>query len=952
MAEYLSPDVYIEELPSRLKAIEGTSTSTAAFVGRARRGTVPGYVWPGSGTPNLPFTPTSGFVLTADPAPVLVTSFADFQRQFGPPWPLPTPSDPSDYGYLGWAVRAFFANGGKRVYIARIVDPLVFDQQGKVISGDTPSTLRVAQGSVYRLLRSAAKGNDAVFFTSTRGLNQSDQLTFFRHSDGSQALGAAAAPAVALGAALTAPFALQNDDELTVTPTPPGTAVSAKIVAQPATVSTSGAVPFAIPDGATLKLRVGPASGPAQMIIFSASDKFVPITANNATLDQVVAVLSFYASGLKVSKTASAVVLETEEQGTDARLEIIGGTAVTPLFGSPPSLATGSGNVPDAAHVTIKQLENLLSSPDFKVDDGGFGRVRFSTTQTGAAVSIKLDEVPAGSGLLQRLGFGAVPTVTSTGSDAISGTVTIASYDLQSNSITLVNPLPGALDVNDAYALLVGSPPNSGAGPKFIARSPGAWSAGLTIAITNADRAPTQVTGPVAKDSSNLPVQSVAGLYIGAVIEVDHNSASRSIHQITDINASTRVITIDPPLPNPPLTVVVNPATDKPAWVRALEVDMTVTDTTGAAPTEVYRGLSWNQDPNFADLRRHYAWAINARSRLVSVQPPAVGSPGVDQISGSEGNTLTTQPTTPDGFPMKSDTIGSETFNYDDQTWIGFDNGPGDRSGIQSLIDLTEARIIATPGITTSGVQAELIDQCELLRFRFAILDGELDPAGGSITSILTHRNLYDTSFAAYYQPWATVTVDGQNRYLPPSGYLAGIYARVDDATGPWKAPANEPVLNVIGLKTYFTTGEQDILNPRGVNLIRRFDIGGIRVWGARTLSSDPDVKYTNVRRALILFESSIAEGTRWVVFESNTPDTWSRVTNSVSAFLLTQWRNGALFGRRPEEAFFVRCDETTMTADDILNGRLICLIGVAIVRPAEFVVFRIEQITTFGATS
>jgi phage tail sheath protein FI len=267
------------------------------------------------------------------------------------------------------------------------------------------------------------------------------------------------------------------------------------------------------------------------------------------------------------------------------------------------------------------------------------------------------------------------------------------------------------------------------------------------------------------------------------------------------------------------------------------------------------------------------------------------------------------------------------------------------------LVDLTDASIIAAPGKTSAEIQLALIAQCELLRYRFAILDGERDPAGGSVTSILAHRSLYDTSFAAYYQPWITLPLDGQNRQLPPSGFLAGIYARVDDARGVWKAPANESVFDATGLRTYFVTGEQDILNPVGVNLVRRFDQGGIRVWGARTVSSDPDIKYINVRRTLIFFEASIDRGTQRFVFEPNTPDTWSRVTNSVSAFLLTQWRQGALFGRKPEEAFFVRCDETTMTSDDILNGRLICVVGVAIVRPAEFVIFRIQQIVNFGAT-
>jgi phage tail sheath protein FI len=937
MAEYLSPDVYIEEPPSSLQAIESVSTSTAAFVGRARRGTVPGYVWPGSGTPNLPFTPTGGFVLTPDPAPVLVTSFADFQRQFGPPWPIPLPGDPTDYGYLGWAAKAFFDNGGKRVYIARIVDP-----------GDTPSTVRASQGVVYRLLRSASAGDGTsvrpLFFTSTRGLNVNDTLTFKRHSDGTNPLGSPDTPAIVVGTSGTSPFALLDGDQLSVTTNTPVAVASVTIVAKPASVKTTGTVPFNIPDGATLELRVGPATAPVQVIIFSSTDPNFPITAGAATLNQVQAVLSAYTSGLNISQQANEIVLESVVHGTNARIEVVGGSAAAatalnlPLGpASPPA----GNSFPDASQVTTAQLAGLLTSANFTVDEAQ-GHLRFTTAAAGGGVTIQVSE--GVSGVLQRLGFGTVSSVKATGAAATPSTVQIASYDLQSNSIVLTTPLTGPLDVNDVSATV--SAPSSGTGPKFLARTPGSWSGGLTIAIANSDRAATQVTGPVASGASNVPVQSVAGLYVGAVIEVDHNGASRSIHQITSINSSTRVITIDPLLGSP-LKVVVNPATDKPAWVRALEVDITVTDTTGAAPTEVYRGMAWNQDPNFADLRRHYAWSINARSRLVWVQPPGVGS-----LSGSEGNTLTSQPTTSDGFPVIPDTLGTESFNYDDQTYIGADNGPGARSGIQSFLDLSEARIIAAPGNSSQTVQVELIDQCELLRFRFAILDGELDPAGGSITSILTHRSLYDTSYASYYQPWLAVTVDGQTRYLPPSGYLAGIYARVDDAQGPWKAPANEPVLNVIGLKTYFTSGEQDLLNPRGVNLIREFDVGGIRVWGARTLSSDPNLVYVNVRRALILFEASIAEGTRNFVFASNTPDTWSRVTNSVSAFLLTQWRNGALFGTKPEQAFFVRCDETTMTSDDILNGRMITVVGVAIVRPAEFVIFRVQQITDFGAST
>jgi hypothetical protein len=290
----------------------------------------------------------------------------------------------------------------------------------------------------------------------------------------------------------------------------------------------------------------------------------------------------------------------------------------------------------------------------------------------------------------------------------------------------------------------------------------------------------------------------------------------------------------------------------------------------------------------------------------------------------------------PDGLPQ---------FSPDgDPAFIGEDLGPGRRTGIQAFTEIPGINIVAAPGRTGATVQLALIAHCEQMRYRFALLDGEPDPR--SVNDVQSHRSLYDTSYAAYYAPWIGQNIDGRIRWLPPSGFIAGIYARVDNERGVWKAPANEAVRNAFRLRKPYSTGDQEVLNPQGVNLIRQFDIGGIRVWGARTLSSNAEVRYVNVRRTLLYLEASIERGTQWVVFEPNTPETWSRVTSSLRSFLRTQWREGALFGGSEGEAFFVRCDATTMTADDVLNGRLICQIGVAIVRPAEFVIFRIEQLT------
>jgi phage tail sheath protein FI len=170
----------------------------------------------------------------------------------------------------------------------------------------------------------------------------------------------------------------------------------------------------------------------------------------------------------------------------------------------------------------------------------------------------------------------------------------------------------------------------------------------------------------------------------------------------------------------------------------------------------------------------------------------------------------------------------------------------------------------------------------------------------------------------------------------------------VDDQRGVHKAPANEVLGGIVDLETIVNKGEQEILNPEPVNInvLRDFrhNSRGLRVWGARCITSDPSWKYINVRRLFIFIEKSIEEGTQWAVFEPNNDELWARVSQSVSNFLTRVWRTGALLGIKPEEAFFVKCDRTTMTQDDLDNGRLIMIVGIAPTKPAEFVIIRIGQ--------
>ncbi len=292
-----------------------------------------------------------------------------------------------------------------------------------------------------------------------------------------------------------------------------------------------------------------------------------------------------------------------------------------------------------------------------------------------------------------------------------------------------------------------------------------------------------------------------------------------------------------------------------------------------------------------------------------------------------------------------------------DVDYVGADNGPGNRTGLQAFNEIDEINIVCVPGVTSEAVQQAMITHCEGLKDRFCILDPEreadLDTVQAQKEKVVSERG-----YAALYFPWfktAIETTETQNNttkvkliqdYVPPSGYVAGIYARTDMERGVHKAPANEIIRGALELKVSLTKGEQEILNPKGINCLRAFPGRGIRVWGARTTASDALWKYVNVRRLFLYLEESIEEGTQWVVFEPNDEKLWARIKQSITEFLYRVWKDGALMGSTPEEAFFVKCDRTTMTQDDIDNGRLICLIGVAPVKPAEFVIFRIAQWT------
>ena len=284
-----------------------------------------------------------------------------------------------------------------------------------------------------------------------------------------------------------------------------------------------------------------------------------------------------------------------------------------------------------------------------------------------------------------------------------------------------------------------------------------------------------------------------------------------------------------------------------------------------------------------------------------------------------------------------------------------------ERTGFGGLAAVDDVTMICVPDLMAAhqagridgegvkAVQSGMIAHCELMGDRLAILDPLPGLSPQQVRDWRVNEAGYDSKFAALYWPWVKVfdPVSGSPVLVPPSGHMAGVWARNDATRGVHKAPANEIVRGTIGIATVITRGEHDMLNPVGVNCIRAFPGRGTRIWGARTLSSDPAWRYINVRRLYNYVESSLMTGTQWVVFEPNDKDLWQRLIRTIRSFLYRVWMDGALFGDTAEQAFYVKCDDETNPSEFIEVGQLTCEIGLAVVKPAEFVVFRLAQLPT-----
>jgi phage tail sheath protein FI len=1054
MPEYLAPAVYVEEIDTGSKPIEGVSTSTAGAVGVTERGPVG--------------------------VPILVTSWGDYRRWFGD---FLAEDLYGEHRFLPHAVEGFFTNGGRRLYVTRV---LARDAASQAATGLFRHQSDDA-GAV--LLTRAAASASSVLLVGTGApfpvaLNDWVRVGAGSDAEYRQATGAPAGATTALVSRIpfqrTHAVAAANVEHAPFPGGPPP--VTGKLVgAHPAGsgwVTVSGATGAYLVDRVLQVAAPGPPLANEELHYIRTA---IDLGSSNWRLELETPLQFDHPNNEDASMLAALVVAPTTGLNRvavpgDSTLIVVTNAGFT-TAGDLVRLVVGTrGEVRRIGAIHAVRLGAPLGRA------AAAGALIEHVTRADTGTLRTLDEpVPAGAMAVavdDRQGFqpGQVIRVGAPGDPDVEyavirelpgqlppgpvdpgrvvlgaplrrphGGVSLASRQIvmrqtisnQPQAGTLVHPVAsGQVDVLVSAALLPGAPgptdlvrltasgeeqyvrvgahvarpvqqltfitplllPHAAPQPlvvrqpllEVVALDPGVWGNRLRVA---ARREPTPlVRSRIRSDASGIQdpthirLDSAAGAEPGTVLSLA-DVAGGPIDTPFKIVAIDRqngyLLTLDTALPA---------AAALGSAIVSLEVALGVYLLRQPDPAQPSRNAQLLDSEVFRDLSLDPRHSRYIHRVIGTTWTP--GAPGdvdddgrplrrADRRSEGESAYLRVRDVAQD-LPEPARTTALQSIRLgpeflvdvlpdgrreaarrvlaggDDQTaaltdadYVGLDDpDPERRTGLNALGNIDEISIVTAPGRMGAAMQDALIAHCERLRYRFAILDA-FGPPADSLADVQAQRQQFDTKYAALYHPWLLIphpfplTPGPAPDYpVPSAGHVLGIYARTDIERGVHKAPANEVVRGIVGLQRLLTKGEHDILNayPVNVNVIRDFrpDNRGIRVFGARVITSDSDWKYVNVRRLLIFIEASIDRGLQWVVFEPNAEPLWARVRRSITNFLTLVWRNGALEGTKIEEAFFVRCDRTTMTQTDIDSGRLICVVGVAPVKPAEFVIVRI----------
>jgi phage tail sheath protein FI len=1053
MPEYLAPAVYVEEIDTGNKPIEGVSTSTAGMIGVTERG-------------------PSG-------VPILVTSYGEYVRWFGERL---NRADFGDHCYLPHAIDGFFTNGGKRVYITRVE-----------ATGATRASFELhdhggADSASTLLLRAARSG------TGTGNTGDTPIYVLDINSPGASAL--ADGDHIRLGDDSDAEYRIIDKIEPAASTTHvPLSFPLSHGHASGVTVHQINRVPIAFPSTATALALAGDAhasdnaivvSGDAGDVATLAADQLIEIGDpffNEHRFVRTATVDPNDSTRVRVTLDAPLILDHAAAANAVRKLDINLANAAVPVDDDTLSVAAlandrvvyvtdRNNNFDDRATVAIFDIGNTAAREARRI-----GVLSMLTLATGVYAA-----TPAGS-IVERVDFSDAGTVTAKTLTAAAraGTAVITldnRVDLTKNGILRIGAAP-----DEEYLVIADLPnpsPAPDAGNVVLARAlnrdhpSGAPTRLQTNPVVNATRPATALLLDAVLGSAALPVADGTGYAQDEFVRVATGGGGQPLYHRLAANAvsvDARLVALKMPLSRAhaagaavaeraPLLAV--QALDTGDWGNRLRVSVqdepagvvprttvsSVIDAThirlasaagveagtilevfnpaGGATvgdllkvTEVNRGANFTITLDGAGIsvaQSAPGLAVRSREFRLSVylfrQPdPALPSRNetildsevfrylamdprhsryVQDVIGDINGALRISDRRPEGEsryirvsdlnPSTDIRLGPETLvdrlpdgrlrparhalgdlvrgndsigTLTEDDYVGQDSqDPEARTGLHSLRNIEEISIVACPGRTTAVMQNALIAHCELMRYRVTVLDGPRPPQD-TLSDVQTQRQQYDTKYAALYHPWLLipdpypVNLSQVADYpIPPSGHIVGIYARTDIERGVHKAPANEVVRGITGLQRILNKEQHDILNPYPVNInvIRDFRDAnrGIRVYGGRIITGDPDWKYLNERRLMIFIEASIDRGLQWVVFEPNTEALWARVRRSISNFLTLVWRNGGLEGTKVEEAYFVKCDRTTMTQTDIDNGRLICVVGVALVKPAEFVIVRI----------
>jgi phage tail sheath protein FI len=1044
MPEYLSPGVYVEEIDTGAKPIEGVSTSTAGMVGLTERGPL-----------NVP---------------ILLTGPGDYLRWFGGPLNRVTFGDNGllPRGLLPHAVDGFFRNGGRRLYVVRVAplsaaqatltlhgeraalnprpntlvraapvgagpadDPLAgpllaLDNTGLAAGGTVrvgdgskaewhtiatggvkpasntlplrfPLTRSFAKdeevrqyaetpvGSMQKLDEAAARGTNQIRVHSTVDLTQNTHLNLKDHlvklSLGGRSEAARVVAVVAAGNdvyRLTLAQALQSDFPKH------DTAVNVLDAAPPATATDSLTADAAAGDVVILG-----AAAPTGKIVEIGKDvagREVRMLAAPGRLTLAEPALADWPIGTLVERVqlANATTAATKLTRNAARgagvLELADRAGID--LGDAIRVGTGSAEEYVIIIAVPGTRPAVGTDPGTVVVAHGLRVLHLSGTQVQLQAPLLTGVTdPSGVLLSEVAARGTELLVSETTGYLVGSALRITTPDGTAYLHTLANAAPSASQLVTLDTRLTRNQP---AGSTLAQRAElfrvealdvGAWGNRLLISVEDEESGlVTRCEAIQAIGSTGLRLSSLAGIEKGTVLEMHRDDRDRTAIgpplKVTEVDRNAGSVTLAAAL-NPAQLAAIGPGR---VPVRSREFRLTVRlrrQDDPAVPSrneqiidaEVFRYLS--MDERHSRYARTVIGRIDGPRRLADRRPEGESAyiRVLDLRPETEREEVNLGPETlTDRLPSGIVRAARHAPDGGDDglatsltpaVFIGQDDRePENRRGIPALKNIDDISLVAAPGQTDELIQQALINHCEELRYRFAVLDGPA-PEADEIADVQALRQRYDTKYAAVYHPWLLIPdpMPGnlatiQQVAIPPAGHVLGIYARTDVERGVHKAPANEVVRGITGLRRYLNKGEHDILNPYpvNVNVIRDFrpDNRAIRVWGARVVTSDPDFKYVNVRRLLIFLEKSIDRGLQWVVFEPNAEPLWARVKQTIRNFLTTVWRDGALEGTKPEEAFFVICDRTTMTQADIDNGRLIVVIGVAPVKPAEFVIIRI----------